>query len=275
MDFLSHRPGPPLDAAVASIWYCRSAPRPFGLERVLPSGAAQIIVNLKEDRTRGYDAFGRCHSAPGAVLSGPATTFQIIDTDEQEHVVGVTFRPGGTLSCFRESAAALRGTDVPIEALWGVPGAALLREALLAAATPGAAIAVMEAALRHEWHGRAVHPAVAVALDVFARRPADARVRAIADAVGMSAKRFIERFTHDVGLTPKQFCRVLRFQAAVGQAHAARDVDWAGVALDAGYCDQAHFIHDFRAFSGLTPTGYRAGRTQFQNHVTFLQSPGA
>ena len=67
---------------------------------------------------------------------------------------------------------------------------------------------------------------------------------------------------------------MLRFQRALTRAHAAVEVDWTGVALDAGYCDQAHFIHDFRAFSGLTPTGYRAGRTEFQNHVTFLQSSG-
>jgi AraC-like DNA-binding protein len=50
-------------------------------------------------------------------------------------------------------------------------------------------------------------------------------------------------------------------------------VDWAEVALSCGYYDQAHFIHDFRAFSGLTPTGYRTARTAFQNHVSFLQSP--
>ena len=39
-----------------------------------------------------------------------------------------------------------------------------------------------------------------------------------------------------------------------------------------GYHDKAHLIHDFRAFSGLTPTAYEARRTAFQNHVTFLQS---
>ena len=96
----------------------------------------------------------------------------------------------------------------------------------------------------------------------------------VAEAVGLSPKRFIERFRTEVGLTPKQYCRVRRFQQALTAAHAASEVDWAAVAVSAGYYDQAHFIHDFRRFSGLTPTGYRAGRTAFQNHVTFLQSPG-
>jgi AraC-like DNA-binding protein len=52
-------------------------------------------------------------------------------------------------------------------------------------------------------------------------------------------------------------------------------VDWAQVALDCGYFDQAHFIHEFRSFSGLTPTAYDAGRTPFPNHVKILQSGDA
>lgn len=82
------------------------------------------------------------------------------------------------------------------------------------------------------------------------------------------------RCTRAVGLTPKQYCRVRRFQQSVTAAHAAREVDWAELAVSCGYYDQAHFIHDFRAFSGLTPGAYRDVRTAFQNHVTFLQSPG-
>jgi AraC-like DNA-binding protein len=277
MTYLTRRPPPPLDACVQSIWYYRCEARPFALERVLPNGAAQLIVNLKEDRTRVYDPdnAGVCHVTSGSVVSGLGTRFQIIDTAEQEHVLGVHFHAGGTVAFFREPAHLLNGPDVPLEALWGVRETARLRETLLDAATPDAALDVMEAALLVASRARQAHPAVAFALTTFLRRPDLAKVRAVTEAVGLSPKRFLERFKAEVGFTPKQYCRVLRFQRAVTQAHACARVDWTEVALSCGYFDQAHFIHDFRAFSGLTPTGYRAGRTEFQNHVTFLQSPGA
>jgi AraC-like DNA-binding protein len=74
--------------------------------------------------------------------------------------------------------------------------------------------------------------------------------------VGLSERRYIEVFRTQVGLTPKAFCRVRRFQNVFRLIHPAGEVDWAQVALENGYCDQAHFIHDFREFSGLTPTQY-------------------
>jgi AraC-like DNA-binding protein len=205
-------------------------------------------------------------------VSGLGPRFEIIDTDEQEHVVGVVFKPGGTAEFFRDSAWAMRGRDVPLEALWGVAGTALLREALLEAPTPEAALDVLEQALRQAPDGRQAHPAVTFALSRFHRQPEVARVGAVTDAIGMSAKRFIEGFKAEVGLTPKQYCRLMRFQRAVSAAHADAAIDWSEVALACGYFDQAHFIHDFREFSGLTPGGYRSGRTVFPNHVTFLQS---
>lgn len=272
MVFLTRRPAPPLDTCVDIIWYFKSPPRPVALERVLPSGRAQLIVNLTEDRTRSYDDAGGCVVAPGAVVSGLGARYEIIDTDEQEHVVGVSFHAGGTVGFFATPAHEMVGPDVPLEALWAAPATALLREALLEARTPDAALDVMEKALMRAWRARAVHPAVAYALTAFERRPRFATVSAVADAVGMSPKRFLERFKAEVGVSPKQHCRLRRFRRAVALAHANVDVNWTDVALSCGYFDQAHFIHDFRAFSGLTPTGYRAGRTEFHNHVTFLQS---
>jgi AraC-like DNA-binding protein len=68
---------------------------------------------------------------------------------------------------------------------------------------------------------------------------------------------------------------VRRFQHALASTHRPAGVDWTQVALDCGYFDHAHFIHDFKSFAGVTPTGYQAARTPFQNHVKILQSDAA
>ena len=70
-----------------------------------------------------------------------------------------------------------------------------------------------------------------------------------------------------LGLTPKLFCRVSRFQKVIRTAHAHGDINWTQLALDCGYYDQAHFIHDFQSFAGITPSEYLERRTPHVNHV--------
>jgi AraC-like DNA-binding protein len=278
MLFVDRVPSPPLDRFIASIWFCDSPPRPFALERVLPSGTAQLIVNLKEDRTRMYHPeSGAMTASCGTVLAGISTRFGIIDTAEQECVAGVSFRPGGTAAFFPIPAYHLLDTDIALEFLWNRERTARLREQVLAAATPTDKLdaleqAMLEIAMSAAWKSRAFDPAIAFALDTFASRPQIANIPSVAGQIGLSPKRFVERFKSTVGMAPKRYCRILRFQGALTCAERGRRVDWTRIAMDCGYFDQAHFIHDFRSFAGITPTGYDAGRTQFRNHVHFLQA---
>ncbi len=102
--YYCHRvPRPPLDAFISSIWLFRDDPRPHALKRVLPTGAAQLIINLKEDRTRLYDPErpDRYVSTAGTILAGVQSRYQIIDASEQEYVAGVAFRSGGTAAFLR------------------------------------------------------------------------------------------------------------------------------------------------------------------------------
>ncbi len=273
--FYHHRvPRPPLNGFVELIWLYHNDPRPHALERVLPTGAAQLIVNLKEDQTRLYDpGLGHeCEATAGTVLSGVHSRYQIIDTSEQEYVAGVAFKPGGTVAFMRVPAHETSDADTPLELLWGRRRISLLRERLLENDNADAKLDALEIALREMWTPPGLHPAVAFALNAFDRVPHTTSIAAVTDAIGLSAKRFIERFKVEVGTTPKRYCRIRRFQQAVALVHGGRQIDWSQIALDCGYFDQAHFIHDFQAFAGLTPTGYQAARTTFQNHVKFLQS---
>ena len=94
-----------------------------------------------------------------------------------------------------------------------------------------------------------------------------ATISGVIDRIGLSQRRFIELFRDQIGLTPKAFCRVRRFQRVLESVHRKPAVDWAQVALDGGYYDQAHFIHDFQNFSGMTPAMYLARATEHLNHV--------
>jgi AraC-like DNA-binding protein len=266
-------PRPPLDGFVESIWLWQNEPQAHALERLLPTGAAQLIVNLKEDRVRRYDPErgNRCETTCGTVLAAVQSRFSVIDTAEQEHVMGVVFKPGGTVPFIRMPAHETCDADVPLDLVWDRSQAATLRERLLEADGPDAKVDAMERALLEAWRPVAPHPAVTFALQTVARRPPVASVAAVTGAIGLSAKRFIERFKNEVGLTPKQYSRIRRFQRALARAHSHDRVDWSALAVDCGYFDQAHFVPDFRGFSGLTPTAYQAARTASPNHVKFLQ----
>jgi transcriptional regulator GlxA family with amidase domain len=100
------------------------------------------------------------------------------------------------------------------------------------------------------------HGAVRMGLDVLIRTHGRAKVGDIAKAVDLSQRRFIDVFAAEVGLTPKLFARVQRFQHAVASSRSATKVDWAQFAVKCGYFDQSHLIHEFVEFTGLSAADY-------------------
>jgi hypothetical protein len=149
-----HRiPRPPLDSCIESIWLYQNEPRPHAFERILPTGAGQLIVNLKEDQTRIYhpDLGNRCERTSGTILSGVQSRYRVIDTAEQEYVLGVAFRPGGLVPFTRLPAHEACDADIPLDALWGHRRASDLRERLLEAGHPDAKLEAMEDALDRPW----------------------------------------------------------------------------------------------------------------------------
>jgi AraC-like DNA-binding protein len=253
MTLLHSAPRPSLSEFVELFWLYEGDPRPHARERVLPTGTLELVIDLR-------DGVG------GAVICGAHSQSFVLDTARQVAVLGVHFKPGGAFPFLRPPAGELHDAHVPLDALWG-PRAAELRERVLEAPTPAAKFRALERALRTQAvRPLARHPAVAFALEEFRRRPARP-VAAVVEQTGLSSRRFVEAFTDEVGLTPKLFCRVRRFQEVLRHVGQCRQIEWARVALACGYYDQAHFIHDFRAFSGFSPTDYLARRGEHLNHV--------
>lgn len=78
-------------------------------------------------------------------------------------------------------------------------------------------------------------------------------VERMARAAGVSRQALTRAFHEDVGVTPKLYCMLARFQSGLVFAGSGKNVDWARVAVELGYTDQSHMISEFRRFSSLTP----------------------
>src|SRR5262249_14704 len=110
-------------------------------------------------------------------------------------------------------------------------------------------------------------PAVAYAVRKLTAFPDIARIRQVQNETGYAAKRFIELFSGSVGLTPKVYSRIQRFQAVIKRVARGDQVDWADVALDGGYCYQSHLNREFPAFAGITPARYQPVAKDGPSHI--------
>ncbi|HEX4036577.1 MAG TPA: AraC family transcriptional regulator [Acidobacteriaceae bacterium] len=252
-------PGPPLAAFVRCFWYWEGTPQPHARERLMPNGEASIIFNLRDEEIRVYEGDDprRVASCGLVALAGPRTNGCVIDTATEDRVIGIQFLPGGEVA----------NCSVALEDVWG-RAAGALREQLLDADSVGEMFGIVERGLLAQLaRPLELHSAIDFARAHICRAPQVATVAGVLRQVGLSQRRFIEIFRDQVGLTPKAFCRVRRFQRVLERVHRRKAVDWAQVALDGGYYDQAHFIHDFQDFAGMTPGAYLAAATEHLNHV--------
>jgi AraC-like DNA-binding protein len=258
VQYLVHSPRAPLDRHVVRLWLVTGGQAPRR-DRILPSGTVELVFNLVDDHVR-IDRTERCatvQSYAGAVASGTYSSAFVVDAAQHAAMMGVHFRPGGAPPVLGAPAEALADAHVDLADLWGATAARALRERLCGAATPEARFRILEHALLGRLPaGRPVHPAVRLALARFGPDGCGSSVRGVARESGLSHRRLLTLFARDVGLPPKRFCRILRFQRVHAAAQRTGRIDWTDLALSCGFYDQAHLANEFRRLSGLTPRQY-------------------
>jgi AraC-like DNA-binding protein len=249
--YVARPPTPRLAKFVEYLWASQGAPA-HAKERVVPTGTLELFVSLVEGKARIYDSVGNEQSfCSSAGVSGAYRRPFTFDTRENASVVGVHFRPGYAGVILGVPPGELTDRHLDLGAIWG-RRAGELRERLCAARTTEQRFAILEAQLMLRLDERHAHPVVAYALEVLAGP--GVQVGDIAKQIRLSPRRLIQMFTADVGLTPKRFGRIRRFQRAAALARGAA-IDWTRVAHESGYYDQAHLIRDFRELADVTPTG--------------------
>ena len=169
----------------------------------------------------------------------------------------VRFAPAGAYPFFGGSLGALTDRVVPLDEIWGRP-ARDLAEAVGEAPDPRTRLALIASTLTRWLASDAVYePPAAVAIRRAIRlalaAPELPSVPSLAASVGLSSRQLRRVFSDVVGVSPKRWLRIVRFQRALAAARSSLTPAWSGIATAVGYADQAHLIAEFRAFSGVTP----------------------
>ena len=244
------------------LWTCEVS-NGTGLERVLPSGRAQLLINLHKDALHNFHPTGCLRQrASGMAVQKPSDSPVVIDRAEQRTLCGVSFSSGGAFAFFGGAISEIGSELVDLSALkWA--DHLCLYEKLLTAGDPVSRLDLLELALLAQapmlsgWDN-IVHQASTLLRN-------GARVRTVAKHLDVSQQTLIARFCERTGLTPKTFSKIERFQLLLQSQGSG--TCWSEAALNAGYADQSHMVREFRHFSGLSPTQYALNCKQHRNHV--------
>ncbi len=165
--------------------------------------------------------------------------------------LGVRFAAGGFEHFFRTPASELTDRVVPWESLSGPSDVA---ERVAGAPNVGMRLRILEDALHQRWSGDEPEPILTAVLGAISAARGVVSVARLAQLAGWSPRHLSRVFRASVGVGPKTFCRIMRFKSALRALRRGAPADLLQVALDAGYYDQAHFIHEFNDFYGASPS---------------------
>lgn len=269
MLFISHIPSFPLCHFIESLYYFEGFTPEHSIDRFLPDGNIHVIIDLTDIPKYIYDndtleekqAFSR------AWASGIRTGFICIPAGLDAKNMIITFKKGMSYPFFNMPVNEL--TDIVADAEQ-VFGSSILemREMLQETEQVEGKFNIVEKfLLGSAGRNPEENPVIRHTVNRLVSEPNRQLLREISDEMGYSQKHFIQLFKDHVGLTPKTFARIMRFQKAIEEIESTGNISWAALALDCGYYDQSHFINDFRVFSGFTPEEYMLRKNGQMNYV--------
>ncbi len=238
------------------------------MDKLLPDGTMDLLIDLTDTPKKLFnDETGQSYSTlKKSWISGMKTEFILIDSSVT-HMMGVHFRPGGAYPFMKGPVDELNNLTIELDNIWG-NDASTLRESILHQPLVEQKFYLLETFFLQKGNGRLTNNAlVNYSINQLCRAPQMWTIRRLSEKTGVTPKHLITLFKKYVGLTPKMFSRVNKFQKVIQLIQEGQKIDWAMLAYECGYFDQAHFIKEFRSFSGINPVSYLEKRGPFLNYL--------
>lgn len=262
-------PSFPLSQFVELFIYFDGIQNAHTVDRFLPNGDVEILIDFHDGPQYIYDnnslkEIQACHHV---WTSGVRTEPITIPSGTNASMMVVAFKKGMAAPFFPFPMNEIKDSVVDADLVWGNDFADI-RERMLGTKDINVRFLMMEHFLVSKFVSKMdLNPCVAFAIREMTERPDALNIARMNAQIGYSQKHFTEMFRKSVGVNPKSYLKIMRFQKTVRTIDGSNEIDWGLIAQDCGFYDQAHFINDFKHFSGFTPEQYAKINTNYQNYI--------
>ena len=226
-------------------------------DKYLPDGTINIVFELTDNPKYIYDnKTGRVVQECSDVWFSGVLKDHITISSHHEEMMVLVFKPGAGFPLVHTSIAKYTNSVVSAKEVFGASITILLQELKLPTSSEEKFLAI------ERWLDNQLRPddfyleVIRYAIGVIENSPTQINLLELSEKLGYSQKQFIQLFKKYVGITPKQFHRIVRFNEILSAVENGEEISWTIIATDCGYFDQAHFIKDFQSFSGINPKKY-------------------
>lgn len=267
-----HTPDFPLNKFVNHFIYYEGFNPVHSMDRFLPDGNAEFIIELTENTKHIYDneTLTELQTFRHAWVSGVRTQPITIPSGRDSRMLIVAFKKGKAHPFYNFPMSELANLVVDADLIFGKK-LRDLREQLLSTSSIHQIFLLIEKFLLQQ-AGDSLHintpsKCVDYAVSNITNQPNILGFQQISTQIGYSQKHFIDLFKKQVGVPPKQYLKIMRFQKAIQEIEINKSIQWSSIATESGFYDQAHFISDFKVFSGFTPGEYMKRKTESLNYI--------
>ncbi len=261
MNYQTYQPSPELSALVKFYWTLEVPFDPANQkQKLIPDGCIEMTFNLK-DKIKRYTSDHEFIIHPNSMVMGQRTKSYFIEPLGDVDSFAVCFYPYGFANFVCTPLEDLVDVETPIENLFGEVPARELEQNILQATSTQERIEIMETFLLDKLHHNStIDNLVKTTVDTLLITNGSRSIHSILKD-DLSKRRQLERnFKKQIGISPKQLGRVLRLQTALKMILNSED-SLTSIAYESEYFDQAHFIKDFKEFTGTTPKEFLGNET--------------
>jgi AraC-like DNA-binding protein len=261
----------PLDQFIQALIYFEGIQHAHTVDRLLPNGETEILIDFHDTPQYIYDnnTLKEIQACNHVWAAGVRTEPITIPAGSMASMMVVSFKKGMSYPFYPFPVSEVADHVLDSDLIWG-DEFALVREQMLETDGIDRRFALMENFLLDKFASRlVVDECVSFAVSEMSRNPDRLNIARMNAKIGYSQKHFISMFKRRVGLTPKAYLKIMRFQKAIRTIESipGSSIDWAAISYDCGFYDQSHFINDFRVFSGFTPEEYLTKKSDYLNYV--------